>query len=172
LVKPNQPSSWAGLGWDLSCGGAISRQVRGYYDERDLGATSVFNIINYLNGGATSVESDNTWYDSNKMYGEYYKIAGFSEQQADEFNFNFLGHSGKFYFSGTTKSWVVVSDEKIKIEVNGFLTPYEIIKDALFKYKTFDPKWYYDGRIDYIKMNQTNFFKEFTLITPDGTRYR
>jgi YD repeat-containing protein len=171
LVKPNQPSSWVGLGWDLSFGGAISRQVRGYYDETYFGATSAFNIINYLNGGATSVESDNTWYDSNKMYGEYYKISGFSEQQADEFNFNFLGHSGKFYFSGATKSWVVVSDEKIKIEVRGFMTPSEIIKDALFKYKTFDPRWYYDGRIDYIQMNQTSFFKEFTLITPDGTRY-
>jgi hypothetical protein len=33
-VKPNRKSGWVGLGWNLSVGGCITRNVRGAYDEK------------------------------------------------------------------------------------------------------------------------------------------
>lgn len=172
LVKPNQPPGWVGLGWGLDCGGAITRQVRGAYDEfyYDSGVLSLYK--NYLNVGSTNLETDSNWLSISRMYNTYYDYNNlYGDQQSDEFYFNFLGHSGKFFYGGPNKGWVVVSNEKIKIEVNGYLTPTEIFLNALFKYVTYEPQWYYNSRVNYLKNNQTNFIKEFTLITSNGNRY-
>lgn len=174
-VKPNQPPGWVGLGWDLDCAGSITRQVRGAYDEYEypLGSVlTIYNGKNYLTLGASNLDSDSNWLNATKMYNVYYDSnSTYGDQQADEFYFNFSGHSGKFYYSGPTKGWVVASTEKIKIEVNGLLTPNEIIGNALYAYNSNEPIWYRADRITDFSLNQTKFIKEFTLITSDGTRY-
>ncbi|OXA69052.1 hypothetical protein B0A58_15515, partial [Flavobacterium branchiophilum NBRC 15030 = ATCC 35035] len=167
-VKPNQPPSWVGLGWDLNCGGNISREVRGHYDEYVCPSSGSYACFTgYLAGGANILYNDPNWNNPNNIY--YYNLGNiYSDQQADEFSFNFLGHSGKFYYAGSANGWVVISDEKIKVEVNGLFTPQECINNALYKYVTSaNHTW----MTDYYSSNQSVFFKEFTITTPDGSKY-
>lgn len=158
-VKPESQGSSMGLGWNLCCGGYITRTVRGVKDER-MGTD---NIAHGLYGNAEKLrnitESSFTQHTEN-MTGlnagtEWYELS------ADEFAFDFCGYRGNFYY--TENGWQVVSDDKIKVEfsdIDGFIS----YKDTrIFKdFNGYD--WPFQG-------DDNRFFNKFTLVTPDGTRY-
>lgn len=158
-VKPESQGSSMRLGWNLCCGGYITRTVRGVKDER-MGTD---NIAHGLYGNAEKLrnitESSFTQHTEN-MTGlnagtEWYELS------ADEFAFDFCGYRGNFYY--TENGWQVVSDDKIKVEfsdIDGFIS----YKDTrIFKdFNGYD--WPFQG-------DDNRFFNKFTLVTPDGTRY-
>ncbi|MNX47274.1 Chitinase A1 precursor [compost metagenome] len=79
---------------------------------------------------------------------------------ADEFSFNFLGHSGSFYYDGG--KWVVVSEEHIVVEFNNdYIYPLEV--------KTLINS--YNPTTGVVCDEVGRAFKSFTLITEDGNRY-
>ncbi len=156
-VKPNQYPGKVGLGWSLQCGGCISRTVRGVPDEKKSGSHENGYYYNHsLMSGITTSQLD--------MYTEEYsqrEDGDWLELSADEFSFNFFGHSGNFYLSPEGE-WVVVSDEDIKLEFDPEV-------DILTMSNSCDriPNFGHWPNRD----NNRRHFIRFTLVTPDGCRY-
>ncbi len=176
-VKPSQQPGWVGSGWDLECSGSISRQVRGGLDEfyihSSTGNATIPNSAFYYpfpgqttNPGAEYANLPN-WSSQTQLVYDFTAHPNFFFQdvEADEFSFNVMGHSGKFYYSGAAKGWEVVSEENIKVEVTGFYEPGEIIT-AIKRYDIPD-----NNSVLSPSPDQPRSFGGFILTVPDGTRY-
>lgn len=156
-VKPTSAPSCLGLGWSLHTGGYITRTVRGIYDEKQGtdGVGHGFYDHAYKMKNMTAADFDthtkNTWTSSENTY---------YELSADEFNFNFCGYTGAFYFN-EDGGWTVVSDDDIEVEFNpdtDFITLQQL------KSRINTNQW---GNQSY----NNRYFCRFTLKTPDGCRY-
>ncbi len=154
-VKPHTPPSSLGIGWVLSAGGYIARNVKGVQDEKE---TSTTQAGFYFNHNKIN-EIENSSNKSQKLK-QYTHLSGndWYELSADEFSFNFNGYSGTF-FMDKDGQWRVISDDNIKVEFNAE-TGFKTIDDLKTRFNL--P--YYTG------LNR-RFFDRFSLITPDGTRY-
>lgn len=163
-VKPDGGFGIMGLGWSLSSGGCITRNVNYLPDE----------LIDYAGRGQYSLDGyfkHANMVDSIKMnqYDLYDKLRYSRgetdptyELAADEFSFNFCGYSGNFYY-GSDRKWHVCSDQRIIVEFDpttGFATN-ETLADS--------------ARIDLSKWKKkrqySRYFNKFKIITPDGTKY-
>jgi YD repeat-containing protein len=128
----------------------------------------------YHGTGSSGSEKVNVsnWDDQSRLH-DYFTIAEpmwpqgrlYNDVEGDEFSFNFGSYSGKFYYSGPTSQWQVVSSENIKIEVNDFLTSSEVFSQ-LDDYMQFTPSFYLTDQ-----GYQSRMFKGFTLTVADGTKY-
>lgn len=157
-VKPTTTIGVLGLGWSLEAGGYIARTVRGQYDEKK--GKSDGNHSGFYDHVKDMQSIDGAKFksllDSQIVNQKYYDLS------ADEFNFNFCGHTGRFYLN-SNKSWTVVSDENIKVEFeanNGGFIALSDIQDRI----NYPSSWY-------CKSENNRFFNRFTLVTPDGYRY-
>ncbi|GAB6983335.1 hypothetical protein JCM15908A_17100 [Prevotella dentasini JCM 15908] len=155
-VKPHTPPSCLGIGWVLSAGGYIARNIKGAQDEKETSFTKAGFYFNHnkINQIERSPDKDLKLKELTHLFGnDWYELA------ADEFFFSFNGYSGSF-FMDKDGQWRVISDDDIKVEFddqNGFKT----IEDMK---RRFDLSGY--------PLNTNKrFFDRFTLITPDGTRY-
>jgi hypothetical protein len=180
-VKPAQHPGWVGLGWDIQSTGVITRKRNdaidevkcpGIYDSGIRPFRSYYiEPADNLISGSEKLEQAQNWTQifnlENSILG--LESSYFYDIKADEFNFNFLGHSGTFYFESPSKGWKVRSDENIKVEMNSFITPNQIY-GILNSYKPFDDPILFIKKYGPSDL-QTRFFGEFTLITEDGTRY-
>lgn len=81
--RPNETSSWVGLGWSLQGGGVITRTVKGYIDE------AMSSGRHYDDYAAMSML---TW----KQAFLQDVVLGNNDSQPDLYTFNVGGHSGKF----------------------------------------------------------------------------
>jgi YD repeat-containing protein len=175
-VKPAQQPGWVGSGWDLESIGTISRQVRGAADETYVDDLTSGNFRSYYPYPSSSSQANANnfgsylaniypWGMANQMKYDFFPNDCLGiDVQADEFSFNVLGHSGKFYYEGSTLGWKVVSDENIKVEMTGFYTPLEI-GSAIQGYSVLT------GMTSLIPMPyQPRQFGSFTLTFPDGTK--
>jgi YD repeat-containing protein len=89
-IKVTEISSWAGLGWSIDAGGAITRRVMGNPDESNMG---------YLSGTLKQASDINP----NTLAGFDYLVnvkSGYFDTQPDIFSYYFPGKSGKFFFNG------------------------------------------------------------------------
>lgn len=159
-VKPNIHPGVAGLGWTLFCGGNITRNQRGGFDENNYGG--------YL--GRENRNSDQ-WYndipynwDNIKGYPWFHKERLEAEGDTnrdirpDEFTFHFLDYSGKFY-RDHNGNWVVASnnDFKIEHELSTYSQTRENIRLGV-------------NRTHYVKENSENYtIERFRLTSTDGT---
>jgi hypothetical protein len=157
-VKPNRHTSWVGLGWALSAGGYITRNVRGVMDEKK-------NDNGYAPGFYAHKDKLSSIHNVAHLRAHDEKFAQTTpgteyELMADEFSFNFCGYHGSFYLS-KDEGWIVVSDNDIQVvfeENNGGF----INKKGLRKGVDITD-WHYT--------DCNRFFNKFTLVTPDGLRY-
>jgi YD repeat-containing protein len=93
--KVAEVASWVGLGWTVSAGGSVSRQVMGKPDDGDGG---------YLNDNVIPAWGIDQSTDSG--LGRAWDIVrGSTDGRPDIFNYNFPGQSGKFFFDGTNHSF-------------------------------------------------------------------
>jgi YD repeat-containing protein len=180
-VKPGQQPGWVGSGWDLESIGSITRQIHGTLDEEYIdgtvnpaGQTPPTATYYYpLSPGAqTATPGANyanlsNWSSSTQLNSDYYNtsippLSRVLDVHADEFTFNVMGHSGKFYYEGTTQLWKVVSDENIKVEMIDFFTAADIVNAI---------KQYYKGSSGSLQQwpDQSRSFGSFRLTMPDGT---
>lgn len=198
-VRPTVQPGWVGLGWNLKSYGMISRTANGAYEgallhdelyKADLvGAEAGYGDTYYPaagsayhgvgSSGSEKVNVSN-WDDLQRLE-DYFTYSSpvyangltFSDVQADEFNFNFEGYSGKFFYSGPTLGWQVTCSEKIKVELfdfstgNFFLTKSDIFS-RIEQYDHFGPSFPF---IDDGTGQQSRMFKGFCLTLPDGTKY-
>lgn len=157
-VRPNRHPSWVGMGWNLSCGGQITRLVRGIMDEKQ--ADNGYAAGYYAQcGKMKNIKNLVALKNHQKYFMHDVKVDGY-ELTADEFSFSFCGYSGRFYLN-EDGGWTVVSDDDIKVEFNemdGFITAKQLRGEII------TTRWAQ-------KSYCNRFFNQFVLITPDGVRY-
>lgn len=87
-VKVTDISGVVGLGWSLSIGGAITRNVNGVPDEKDIGYLNTGNQIDNFSGTDTQMAS---YLDA--------VVNGSQDTQPDVFNFYYPGGGGSFVYT-------------------------------------------------------------------------
>lgn len=155
-VRPCEQPGSTGIGWAPMWDACITRTVRGVPDEKKTSSGDEPGYYGNRLRNKTNSHSDFADGTMNHLEGN-----GWYEMSADEFSFSVAGLSGNFYL-GENGEWVVVSDQKVKVEFNpqtDFLTIFDL-----------------RGRIPRInywpyRNSCSRFFGGFTLIGPDGTRY-
>lgn len=173
-VRVNQHPGWVGLNWNLNAGGAITRIAKGMQDEvaytasiSDSTLTSEHLGFYYQSYNLATPDWD-TKEHIEDLYNEGINSADPGKNwrrlhvdlQPDEFNFNFLGYSGKFYMDHDRK-WVVSSDAAITVQ----LLPTKFTKPGSeMRYKS----------SSFNEVTSNYFFYSyngFILTTPDGIKY-
>lgn len=96
-------ASWVGLGWSISAGGAVNRNVKGKPDEKF--GVGLFTQTQPLNLTLGSCELE---YYTNIHRGNI-------DVQPDEFTFSMPGKSGRFVYKQTIPEPIVLPYEPIKI---------------------------------------------------------
>lgn len=178
-VKPAVQPGWVGFGWSLNPGGVITRKVNGTRDEHyvSLGGNHALYPSYYpfpsphngIESGSEIINNSSSWDSENTL--KNHIIPGNNstiyDYMADEFNFSFNGYSGKFIYSGPTKGWQIISDQKIKVELleSEFLDPYDIYP-IIRKYIPFSNR-----NVLSRDQDQSRYFRGFRITTPDGTVY-
>ncbi|MEM1321370.1 MAG: RHS repeat-associated core domain-containing protein [Bacteroidota bacterium] len=152
-VKVDQLASWVGLGWNLSAGGAIVREVNSLPD--DVHKVIVNNNFRSNAGYLYDSNFSNNIY--NKHPNDYtteeqnHLAQQSKDQSPDIFHFNFGSYKGSFIF-GPDGEARMFSENDIKVEY---------VKTA----QTIQPFLPYAGYSVY------GAILEFTLTTPDGVQY-
>ncbi|WP_165503557.1 hypothetical protein [Pedobacter hiemivivus] len=92
-LKTDEIPSSIGLGWDLFWGGVISLTQRGNYDFSEIGSGlySGKSLYYYQQAGQNLSYVERCDYEEGMVSGRY-------EGEPDTYSYNFLGHSGNFYF--------------------------------------------------------------------------
>ncbi|MBN2779238.1 MAG: hypothetical protein JXR36_16525 [Bacteroidales bacterium] len=102
-IKVNEIASSVGLGWSLSAGGLVSREVRGLPDD--------MATYGYLYAGSLTTPSNST--SAGKLIGYNYMMNKVDSQQ-DVFNVRFNGHAFSFVI---TKSGAFLLDPVSNVEI-------------------------------------------------------
>gem|GEM_PF-1475014 len=115
-IKVSEVGSNVGIGWVLNAGGAVSRTLRGIYDELpDVGFIDQPTLPYQDNEGNSP--SQELFRPFTKLYSN--RIDG----QPDIFNFNMNGKSGTFMF-GKNNDFLMQSMQRVKVEkVVEFIQP-------------------------------------------------
>lgn len=115
-IKPDQRPGWLGVGWNLNCGGVITRVQGGIApDEYKPKYPSGDLEIGYYYSRNDLTASD--WQTEallNRSINEFHFNRGQYDPEPDEFVFNFMGYTGSFYLDAD-KQWVVKSNDPIKV---------------------------------------------------------
>lgn len=127
-VAVNNVASWVGNGWSLNAGGTISRTIHGKPDDVQYGMLS----NGFLN--PNFVLTDEIKYNS-MVFSQY-------DTEADLFQFNFMGMSGRFYLKrvGAEIKVIPISDDrayKINVLTEGSfskITGFEVTDDMGYVY--------------------------------------
>jgi hypothetical protein len=155
-VKPDAHPGWVGLNMNLPIGGAIVRTIKdGPDDNPNNGGTygpkgffygrNLLNIYNWSSNAGLRTIAD---YNSSVW-----------DTEPDEFNFNMMGLSGKFYL-GNDGKWRVQSEQDIKVEIIG---------TGSTTYPPFTPPSYTLGRI--WEGQYLAHLAGFILTDENGTKY-
>jgi hypothetical protein len=153
-VRPTEIPGWAGLGWALNAGGVITRTVqdlpddlngsqpasgRGFYYDITASSGSTFNTMFDAFDGTPLVDELKD-YMTNVEFRVY-------DSKPDEYNFNFGGYSGQFFF-GQDGQIHLKSQQPFKITftiANGIEGP--------------------------TSFSSTGHFNKWIITTPDGIKY-
>jgi len=161
-LRPELHPGWVGNGWSLSAGGVITRKANGNIDEysKPFAPTQGYYFsYNNLNNStwATTATTNNS---------QVFPPAGTTvntsledaDTEPDEFNFNFMGYSGKFFLD-QTGTWQVQCDKNLKVVFNAsdFITPF------------IASTTYSSGNVDIADVSKT--FGKFTIIDEQGNQY-
>jgi YD repeat-containing protein len=183
-VKPDQHPGWVGLNWNLNGYGAITRQVKDLPDEMDMPNTDVkrlpyvfFSVMGYngVKGGRAgyyfnySENKFDDWSSSVKIKSIVDNVRDAKDTEPDEFAFNFLGYSGKFYLD-ENRQWQVKSDSPIKVifESNNFL---DLPDNLIARWSSSHTDDQYPEIFSLRGGDNPKSFGGFTLISEDGTKY-
>lgn len=162
-VRVNNQPGWVGLGWSLIAGGSITRTQRGMADEtrraesgHEPGFKSAYAHHQLYNNSSWHTKERLKEYAAGLLRKTNYNW----EAMADEFNFNFMGYSGKFYW-GANQKIRVISDQPIKVELVSMIDAQDpqmrpVIRDRITR--------------SALLIND-RFFNQFKITTPDGKVY-
>ncbi|HLP06056.1 MAG TPA: RHS repeat domain-containing protein [Paludibacter sp.] len=169
--KPDEHPTWVGLGWNLNCGGMITRIVNGIRDETDKDAFSreygigfTFNPGYYYRANEFDIQD---WASTllPKIVGNDYSYV-YLDTQPDEFIFNFCGHSGSFWFVSENGQMTV----KAKSKDGDILKVEPILFPGAIYYPVFEESSLYNKYNGY-KFIVSKTFKTFKVTMRDGFIY-
>ncbi len=123
-VKVAQEASWVGLGWNLSVGGCIIKEVKGW-DDFSSSPLGYYNNTNFPHPNSSNDLDIN--YSAQDLYSVDCILSNFYDGEPDLFHYNFAGFSGTCFFkqgnpkaiqkdkkqylniifNPTSKSWVI-----------------------------------------------------------------
>lgn len=137
-IAVKETAAYTGLGWNLLAGGTVSRTVRGMPDEvKHEGSVSGYNASRIgLYHSNLSGFHDNNYYEVLSLIGtggltpaqretiakySWYSFEkGILDSEHDLYQFNFMGHTGRFYIKMNTPGVLQVvkldNDNSLKIE--------------------------------------------------------
>ncbi len=186
---PGRPSGPVGLNWHLAVGGAITRKVNGVPDDSK---GDDIDHVNYPYG--TNNEKLRGFHHGVNTFGPRSKNDMFNftigapnpylnvwymgyDTEPDEFSFNFMGHSGKFFIKndGTVK---VLSEEHLIVDLSGFASQeaelanitYNLNESEISITTADGYQFYFGGALKNLEYSYTigegSTINHFTAITP------
>jgi len=183
-IKADEHPGTCGLGWTLLAGGAITRKVNTGPDEYVCAVPSLPQYQGYYYTGGKL--TDNSWSSFNFLlsaktdYPSGNNPSFIDDGEPDEFSFNFLNHSGKFFLD-ENKVWHVASSDNLSytieeqrtndFELTDVLNPVNKIKlKSIFSGFVITAgdgyKFYFGGNASTIEFSRGAFNN--ASITPDG----
>jgi len=186
-VRVSQHPGWVGLGWDLEAGGVITRQEREFPDEmlvnngNPSGLASTYYPLSVYPSGSSGSEliNNNSGWNSSSTFPTFFEANGqgnVPDVCADEFSFNFMGYSGKFYYEGPTNGWQVVCDQNVSVQAinpsSPFITGNNALAAIVNEYNAPQAlNHLFPNEANAPQENASQMFNGFVLTTPDGTKY-
>lgn len=165
-IKVNEESSNIGLGWSLTAGGVVSRQINGIIDDSqsDVGS-KVCGGVMYAK---VRLDSIVTVRDKDPLLFEagYCIVDNNYDERLDNFSYSFPEGNGKFIFDQKSREFVE-SEKSLNIikyftDANGTIISWDITSPNGVKYK-FGKNNYYNN----YELNNTRTYPSFT---PDNGR--
>jgi hypothetical protein len=188
-LRVAQHPGWVGMGWDLQAGGVITRQERELADEvwidqagsmpPMLGSTYFPEpVASPPVSGAQMINTGTSWNTPSTFTSFFESNAQgtISDVSADEFTFNFMGYSGKFYYEGPTNGWQVQCDQNVTVQLTNPSSPF-VSGDGVLaiinqEYETSSTLYHLiPNEANAPQENASQVFAGFTLTVPDGTKY-
>ena len=108
-VRPESHPGWTGLNFNLAVGGSIVRTVKDGPDDNPEGSSGFLYARQII-----SISDWNTPFGIEAIA----NYQGAKDTEPDEFSFNMMGISGKFYM-GVDGQWRVQSEQSMKVEYIG-----------------------------------------------------
>jgi hypothetical protein len=119
-IAVREVASYVGLGWNLMAGGTVSRTVRGLPDEIDdmedgyhpqrRGIYSFQNPYYTINGIRTSWDNNIDRYNASVKQFFWESVEkGWYDSEHDLYQYNFMGHSGRFYVKRVNGSYKTIN---------------------------------------------------------------
>jgi len=163
-IAIDEDASYTGLGWSLFGGGTISRTVRGLPDEWNIGTgTGKLGIYNPNNpyyealsliGNLNMDEQERETF--NKLLWETAE-RGTYDTEHDLYQYNFMGHSGRFYIKKTASGYEVVkldNDNVLQITYNASAKTFTIKDDK-------NNSYFFNIKEETIQNNGSTLFEYF-----------
>jgi len=183
-MRIDQEATWAGLGWDLTCGGVIVRRMRGGRDEFEGKgyARPQLSPWQWNPAAFDDITSTTSFVGDANADQVVYKLRNGLDTQPDEFYFTINGRTGKFYLD---QSGNPITDDKVTISytlepVSGSSAKYNlfsftVIDELGIKYK-FGPRElqavgsYYSGAAVVPAAESSEYVEWYmeSMETPDG----
>ncbi len=120
-VQVNQDPTWAGINWNLSGIGIITRVVNDEIDELTSPTNRKYfsqQELNDLPGKSQMLEGGSLLFDSSTVW--YNTVFGFTanniDTEADIFNYSFFGFSGSFYLDKNNIVHLIKYDKELEIQ--------------------------------------------------------
>jgi hypothetical protein len=116
-LKVEELASSVGLGWSLNAGGAITRTIRGKADEEEFGFLDANHYVPKIDSTINGYGN----YTNNDLNNYLNLLAeGTMDGEADMYNYNFGGYSGKFVMDTYGHVFTIPqSNIKFTFTVNG-----------------------------------------------------
>ncbi|NSL86442.1 hypothetical protein ECE50_006355 [Chitinophaga sp. Mgbs1] len=140
---------WVGMGWSIIAGGAINRIVKGVFDEQALDKIQDATGYYYNKGTLNTID----WSSDEVM--KAFPISRTLDEEPDEFVFNFMGFSGKFFLDEKGK-WQIQGNRPLKITFNNELIDPYVVTQPVYVVET--------NAI-------SKAFKQFTITDEYGNQY-
>ncbi len=112
-IKVTDIASWAGLGWNLSAGGLVSRSIRGLPDDATANGymtNTIYTVEDLFQRDINSV-AIGSQHDQLQVGN-----ANARDYEPDIFNFSFPGGSGQFFYDQTLDKFVQTPYSNLDIE--------------------------------------------------------
>ncbi|MCP2025424.1 hypothetical protein L1276_000564 [Flavobacterium sp. HSC-32F16] len=137
-VKVEDISSWAGMNWNLSAGGVISREIRDGLDEVDYNR-------HFIDENNLKTNANNLCAVNSQFYWDLAQNDNANNTEVDIFNFSFMGYSGSFYLDINFNPVYIENESELKIDITGGNSAMNLLTNKGFIITTPDGIKYYFG---------------------------